>query len=554
MKGRLWLNMRYVVSNLLAMCKLFLKTVFFRVFIVTFLIPLCVGVIGCVSSPTWTQILRGDIHSCIVLLGLIPNSFCLALLVCSVVCFLRKWAFLFILPAMTFAFLLDFAGLYAGIKYRMNISGDWILILQNTSWEELSRFFCSDFGVSGALLSMLSIGLIVVLSVWMVKGESFRSRRSVLIGVCCWLPFVVLRLLHPVALSEFTRYVGYAKDTRNALRMSDRIISVCQHPQMPEGWALECPKQDLPVLVFVIGESSSRCDWHLYGYRRETTPCMDELNRRGELIVFRDVVGVASGTARAIPALLLNGTIDKVDSDTCNLPAVLKEVGYRCVLISNQFAMAGDVILRRVFNGCEKMIKARGPDEPFDAVLLPYVKDELRKSEKPLALFVHMAGSHEPVREAYPTAWEKWGPDDVDACVAGYPADQRAMCNRYDNSIRYSDNILSSIVGMLDKMGGACLFYISDHGETPHDGRWRDVTAKAFYELPMFVWFSADYRKRFPETEKRYRAASTKRLQPDELFYGLLELAQVRCQAEGFTSDKFVPRKIRLINDGKSRY
>ena len=136
------------------MRKTFVKTAFFRVFAVSFLVPLGVGVVGCLSSPILTQILRGDIHSCIVLLGLIPNSFCLALLVCSLICFLRKWAFLVILPAMIFAFLLDFASLYAGIKYRMVISGDWILILQNTSWEELSRFFRSDFGALGALLSM----------------------------------------------------------------------------------------------------------------------------------------------------------------------------------------------------------------------------------------------------------------------------------------------------------------------------------------------------------------------------------------------------------------
>ena len=147
------------------------------------------------------------------------------------------------------------------------------------------------------------------------------------------------------------------------------------------------------------------------------------------------------------------------------------------------------------------------------------------------------------------------GADDVDSCVAGYSPDRRAMCNRYDNSIRYSDYVLNSIVDIVKDSGEcACLFYISDHGESPHTGRWRDVTAKAFYELPMFVWFSADYRKKFPETEKRYRAASMKSFQADELFYGLLELAQVHCQSEGFASDKFVPRKVRLINDGKSGY
>ena len=542
-------------SNLLAMCKLLLKTAFFRVFIVWFLVPLSVGVVGCLSGPTWTQIQRGDLHSCIVLLGLIPNSFCLALLIGSLVCFLRKWAFLFILPAMTFAFLLDFAGLYAGIKYRMNISGDWILLLQNTSKEELARFFLMDFGAMGAVLVVISIALIVVASVWMVKGEVLRSGRGLMIGFCCWIPFVVLRILHPVELCEFTRYINYVKDTRGALRTSGRIISICKNPQMPKGLRLACSKEDLPVLLFVIGESSSRRDWHLYGYPRETTPFMDALCGNHELIVFRDVVGAASSTARAIPALLLDGKIDLENSDTCNFPAVLKEAGYRCVLVSNQMPTVGDAILRSIFNGCEKMIKARGPDEPFDAVLLPYVRDELRKSKRPLAIFVHMVGSHNPVLDVYPNEWEKWRPDDDDSCVVGYSANRRAMCNRYDNSIRYSDYILNSLVGMLKEVEGkTCMFYISDHGETPHAGRWRDTMDKALYEVPMIVWFSPEYRKRFHETEERFRAASAKSLQMDELFHGLLELAQVRCQSEGFTSDKFVPRKARLINDGKSRY
>lgn len=548
-------DMRLKVGELLAMCKSLVETGFFRVFIVWFLVPLCVGVIGCLSGPTWTQIQRGDIHSCIVLLGLVPNSFCLALLVGSLVCFLRKWAFLFVLPAMTFVFLLDFAGLYAGIKYRMNISGDWILILQNTSKEELSRFFLTDFGAFWIVFVVLLIAVIAVASVWMVKGVVFRSARGLTIGFCCWIPFVVLRVLHPVALCEFTRYVNYVKDTFEALHASGRIISICTNPQMPKGVSLACPKEDLPVLLFVIGESSSRRDWHLYGYMRETTPCMDALYANHELVVFRDVVGTSPATVRAIPALLLDGRVDREASDTCNFTAVLKEVGYRCVLVSNQMTMAGDVILRSVFNGCEKMVKARGPDEPFDAVLLPCVRDELRKSKRPLAIFVHMVGSHSPVLGAYPDEWEKWHPDDDDSCVLGYSAKQRAMCNRYDNSIRYSDYVLNSLVDMLKEVGGkACMFYISDHGETPHTGRWRDALDKVLYEVPMIVWFSAEYRKRFPDTEERFRAASTRSIQTDELFHGLLELAQIRCLVEGFTSDRFVSRKNRLINDGKSRY
>ena len=94
----------------------------------------------------------------------------------------------------------------------------------------------------------------------------------------------------------------------------------------------------VPYVVFILGESTNRDRLHLYGYPLENTPNLDELNEKGELAVYRDVISPQSATVAVLRELF---TFHDVESDRewyqCNnLIDVMKAAGYRTYWLSNQ--------------------------------------------------------------------------------------------------------------------------------------------------------------------------------------------------------------------------
>ena len=72
--------------------------------------------------------------------------------------------------------------------------------------------------------------------------------------------------------------------------------------------------------------------------------------------------------------------------------------------------------------------------------------------------------------------------------------------NLYDNTIAFTDLILGQMVEMLKSLNRPCfLVYLSDHGETPSSPHWRDASSPDLLAVPFIVWFSKEYRVRYPE-------------------------------------------------------
>lgn len=55
------------------------------------------------------------------------------------------------------------------------------------------------------------------------------------------------------------------------------------------------------IYVYVIGEASRAANWQLYGYHRETNPC---LTRTEGLVVFRNTVTQSNTTHKSVPLIL----------------------------------------------------------------------------------------------------------------------------------------------------------------------------------------------------------------------------------------------------------
>lgn len=102
------------------------------------------------------------------------------------------------------------------------------------------------------------------------------------------------------------------------------------------------------------------------------------------------------------------------------------------------------------------------------------------------------------------------------------------------------------------------MIYLSDHGDSIGEGSWRLVNDRNVWEVPMIIWLSEDYKKKFPKVAQAVHDAAQKPLQSDQLLQGFLQIAGLKGWEIGsekdFLSDDFKPRFPRLIEGGKLEY
>ena len=76
----------------------------------------------------------------------------------------------------------------------------------------------------------------------------------------------------------------------------------------------------------------------------------------------------------------------------------------------------------------------------------------------------------------------------------------RELSIYYVDEIDAGDLVKKSIDEMLKSLDRPCfLVYLSDHGETPSSPHWRDASSPDLLAVPFIVWFSKEYRARYPE-------------------------------------------------------
>ena len=116
------------------------------------------------------------------------------------------------------------------------------------------------------------------------------------------------------------------------------------------------------------------------------------------------------------------------------------------------------------------------------------------------------------------------------------------MRNAYDNSILYTDYVLSEIAGMLAKTNAcASMLYLSDHGEDIFDdARARYLHASpipTYYQLhiPYVIWFSDTYRETYPEKYQMTEAHQALPVSTNSVFHTVLDLAGIHTDVSDST-------------------
>lgn len=239
--------------------------------------------------------------------------------------------------------------------------------------------------------------------------------------------------------------------------------------------------------ILIIGESTSRLHFGLYGYKRNTTPKLEEI--RDEIHLFEDVV---SGHTYTVGSLVKALTIKKDDQYVGNIIQLFKQAGYKTYWLSNQPPIGiYETLVTKIALSADKTLFMNSENyyapTPHDEILLPELDHILQNSNTKKIIFMHLMGNHAKYAYRYPKSFGYF-PTDSDS-------DKQNTINHYDNALFYNDHIVRSIIETVRSSDiPASVLYFSDHGEEVYDEidfvghPANGVFTKNMVEIPFLLW------------------------------------------------------------------
>jgi len=291
------------------------------------------------------------------------------------------------------------------------------------------------------------------------------------------------------------------------------------------------------LTMVVIGETARAANFSINGYERPTNP---ELARQN-VLSFTDVSACGTSTAVSLPCMFLD-----VGRDGFQATLALRREGLLDVL-----KRAGIAVLWRDNNsGCkgvcdrvpyEDLSSLQVPDlcrdgECYDEILLHELQARLDQLDRDAVVVLHMKGSHGPAYfKRYPPAFEFFTPVcnsiELDRCQ------RQDIVNAYDNTLRYSDHVLSLTIDLLRRNArrfDTAMLYVSDHGESLGEnglylhGIPYALAPREQIHVPMLLWLSEDLRERLRIDTTCLEARRHDPLSHDNLYHSVLGLSGVR--------------------------
>ena len=301
------------------------------------------------------------------------------------------------------------------------------------------------------------------------------------------------------------------------------------------------------TIVLVLGESTCRDNWSLYGYARATTPrLIEESQTDPRLAVVRLAWSVDATTVSAFNSMLTfpvtaadiaarrrNTPADGMEAGS--LLAFFAAAGWRIEWISNQDDRAVNGRFAGWADAPAFLNRMTGRTSvSLDGRVLPAFERALARPEPRKLIVVHLMGAHPHYALRYPARLAPdWGGDSVKDHLRTLGRSPWVVISRdqYDAAMRYQDEVIAKLLDLTRRRADDSgveteWIYLSDHGQETGETINRaghSAATPAGYRVPMLMW-SASGEVFRPLEEKPFR---TDRLSPL-----LLSLAGIHWQGE----------------------
>ena len=294
------------------------------------------------------------------------------------------------------------------------------------------------------------------------------------------------------------------------------------------------------VTVIVVGETARAMNFQLNGYGRDTNPRLAQVK---DLINFNNVSSCGTATAVSVPCVFSDLTRENYSEDKAKsqegLLDVLRHAGFEVLWRDNNSGCKGTCD-RVQFEDMSKPVAGDplcNAEECFDERLLAGLPELIRKADKDMVIVLHQKGSHGPAYwRRYPSEFNKFGPvcqtNELEQCS------RESIVAAYDNTILYTDHFLSKTIELLrhvtqEQGVQTSMLYFSDHGESLGEKNMYLHGAPYMFSLseqrrvPMMLWLSEDFSKRFRVDRSCLAARSSQEFSHDNVFHSTLGMLNV---------------------------
>ncbi len=259
------------------------------------------------------------------------------------------------------------------------------------------------------------------------------------------------------------------------------------------------------LFVIVVGETARADHFSLNGYARPTNP---ELSKVPELVNFTQAYSCGTDTAQSVPCMFSglgrSNFSNAVAAGQENLLDIMQRAGLDVLWRDNQAGCKG--VCARV--PTENLTGLSNPEfssygENHDEILLDGLKQRIGALQRDTVIVLHMMGSHGPAYwKRVPEKFEVFKP--ICASSQFSRCENEAIVNAYDNTIVYTDFVLSRLIEILragDQQGvETAMIYMSDHGESLGEknmflhGMPYAIAPVAQRHVPAVTWMSEKFR------------------------------------------------------------
>ncbi len=355
-------------------------------------------------------------------------------------------------------------------------------MLVQLSHYEVYRSFASSFG-----FYEFSQDPIMVLELWLSQFNYLKSGIILLsvyallslltapVRVVKWryglnvIGFVLLYLLTTFSWYGVSNFQNSVLAYYSTLLQMSRIQVLEFKYEKPPIAPSQLPIDELPNIVYIIGESLTLSQMGIYGYERDTTPKLAQLEADEKLIKYNNALSIGTHTRLSVPYMLVG--IEGIDPQgkIYQTPSVFnyaKARGYTTAFISAQDTRWGHIKDLFVDNDVDyfwhgvtmyknaSVHKGANDMQVLNEITLPYI-DKVSKKKPPFFLVLQMDGSHYPYATHSTYEHKKFLPEGPPNSI-----------NAYDNTVVKTDDYLAVVINKMRKQyPDSWVFYSTDHGQ-----------------------------------------------------------------------------------------
>lgn len=291
------------------------------------------------------------------------------------------------------------------------------------------------------------------------------------------------------------------------------------------------------IFVLVIGSCQTKNHFSLYGYPRNTTPLLNEL--QDKLFLFKNILSADDNKSKSVSNMISLYYDEKAKYSTVNIIDLFKNAGFKTYWLSNHYIYERDNIYNNIVGSSadEYLFTDNGfnsKNNMQDEMLIEYYDNIVHNDVEKKFIILHLSGSCGDLRDEYN--------EDYNYFYNKFADEKETIINNYDNTIVQADYILNRIIeGLEISDSEAYMLYLSDTGINIENNQTEVI------DIPFILWLSEEYKKTYGKTAEEAKSNIEVKYNAANLLHSLIDLSQI-IYKESEESKSIFSKNVSKIN------